>query len=55
MRIAVSDKVVALAGITGAIGGDIADLLLCRDVAEQIVQNRCVADMVSGDFNCSDA
>ena len=38
----------------GTVGGDAADLLIRRDLAEQIGQTKCVADMVSCDFNGSD-
>ncbi|SDE57205.1 hypothetical protein SAMN04488105_10547 [Salipiger thiooxidans] len=54
MLTTVGESVVALARVIGTVGGDAADLLIRRDLAEQIGQNRCVADMVSCDFNGSD-
>ncbi|QPM91185.1 hypothetical protein PSAL_024340 [Pseudooceanicola algae] len=54
MRTAVGDSVVALARVIGTVGGDAADLLIRRDLAERVGQNRCVADMVPCDFNGSD-
>ena len=51
---AVSDRVMALAGIIGAVSGDAADLLACRDLAEQIGQDRCITDMVPGDLDRAD-
>ena len=54
MSTAVSNGVVAFARIVGTVSGDAADLLTRRYLAEQVGQNRCVADMVPGDFDGPD-
>ena len=51
MVTAVSDRVMALAGIISAVSGDAADLLACRDLAEQVGQDWCIADMAPGDLD----
>ena len=53
MGAAVSDRVTALAGIISAVSGDAADLLACRDLAEQVGQDWCIADMALGDLDGS--
>ena len=53
MVTAVSDRVMALAGIISAVSGDAADLLACRDLAEQVGQDWCIADMAPGDLDDS--
>lgn len=50
----VSDRVMALAGITGAVSGDAADLLVGRDLVEQLGQDRCITDMAPGDPDSAD-
>ncbi len=40
MRTVVSDGVVTFARIVGAVSGDAADLLIRRDLVEQIGQNK---------------
>ena len=47
----------ALAGVEGAVGGDAGDLLIGRDLVEQLGQHRCVAhvagrELGSPDFQC---
>src|SRR5690606_37550953 len=44
----------ALAGIIGSVSGDAADLLACRDLAEQVGQDRCITDMAPGDLDSAD-
>ena len=51
---AVSDRLMALAGIIGAVSDDAADLLACRDLAEQIVQDRYITEMVICDLDSAD-
>ncbi|KDB02441.1 hypothetical protein U879_17275 [Defluviimonas sp. 20V17] len=54
MGAAVGDRIVALAGIVGAVGGHRTDLLVSRDLAEQLGQDRCIADVASGDLDGPD-
>jgi hypothetical protein len=49
-RTAGRDGVVARAGIEGAIGGDAGDLLIGRDLIEQLGQHRRVADLAGGEL-----
>jgi len=51
---AIRDGIVALAGVVGAVGGNRADLFANRDLAEQIGQNRCIANVAPGDLDGSD-
>ena len=51
---AVSDRVMTLAGIIGAVSGDAADILACRDLAEQVGQDQCITDMAPGDLDSAD-
>lgn len=50
MSAAVSNGVMAFAGVVGAIGGHRADLFANRDLAEQVRQDRCAADVAAGDL-----
>ena len=54
MGAALSDRVVAFARVIGAICRDAANLLVLRDLAEQIGQDRCVTDMAPGDLDSPD-
>jgi hypothetical protein len=45
------DGLVALARIIGTVCGDAADLLIGRDLAQQIWQHRRIADMATGDLD----
>lgn len=54
MGAAVSDGIMALSGIIGAVSGDAVDLLVRRDLAEKVGQHRRVADMAPGDLDGSD-
>lgn len=54
MGAAVSDRVLALTGIIGAVSGDAADFLACRDQAEQVGQDRCITDMAPCDLDSAD-
>src|SRR6056297_953708 len=53
MSATVSDRIMALAGVVGAVSGDAADLLALRYLAEQVGQHRCIADMAPGDLDGS--
>ena len=53
MSTAIRNGIVALSGIVGAIRGNAVDLLACRDLAEQVGQDRCIADVVPGDLDGS--
>src|SRR5690606_7186156 len=50
----VSDGVVALARVEGAVGGDAGDLLLYRDLVQQLGQHRRVAYVAGGDLGGPD-
>jgi hypothetical protein len=54
MCAALGTGIVALARVTGAIGGDTADLLTLGDLAEKVGQDRRGADMASGDLGGPD-
>ncbi len=54
MGAAVSNGVVALTGVVGTVGGDAGDLLVRRDLAEQIGQHRCIADVAPSDLDSPD-
>ena len=51
MGAAVSYGIVAFACVVGPICCDAADFLVCRDLAEQVGQNRCIANVAPGDLN----
>jgi len=51
MGAAVSDRIMALAGIIGTISGNAADLFACWDLAEQIGQHRRITDVAPGDLD----
>lgn len=51
MRAAFCDGIMAFSGIIGTIRGDAADLLVRRDLTEQIGQDWRVADMACGDLD----
>ena len=51
MRPAVSDGIVALAGIIGTVCDDARDFLIGRDLVKQVGQDRRVADVASGDLD----
>ena len=51
MGTAVSDGIVALAGVVGTVCRDTADLLVIRDLAEEVGQDRRIADVAPGDLN----
>ncbi len=44
----VRDGIAAAAGVAGAIGSDGGDLLICRNLAEQVRQHGCVAHAAAG-------
>lgn len=48
------DRIMALAGVVGTVGGHRADLFAKRYLAEQIEQDSCVADMAPGDLDSAD-
>lgn len=48
---AVSDSIVALAGIIGPVCGDARDFLLGRDLVQQVGQDRRVADVAPSDID----
>ena len=50
----IGDGIMAFSGIIGPIGGDAANLFVRRDLAEQIGQDRRVADMACGDLDGPD-
>lgn len=54
MGAALRDRVVAFAGVTSTVGGDAANILALRDQAEQIGQDRRVADMAPVDLDGPD-
>ena len=54
MGAAVSDGIVAFACVVGPICRDAADFLVRRDLAEQVGQNRCIANVAPGDLNRPD-
>lgn len=54
MGAALSDGIVAFARVVGAMGRDAADLLVRRDLAEQIGQDRCVTDVAPDDLDSAD-
>lgn len=51
---AVSDGIVTLAGIVGAVCGNTADLLSGRDLVEQFRQHGCIANVATGELDRSD-
>ena len=53
MDAAIRDRVVALARVIGAVAGHGTDLLVWRDLVEQLGQNRRIADR-GGDFDRPD-
>lgn len=53
MGIAVGNGVMAFARIVGTISGDAADLLIRRDLTEQVGQVRRITDVVPCDFDGS--
>ena len=53
MGIAVGNGVMAFARIVGTISGDAADLLIRRNLAEQVGQDRRITDVVPCDFDGS--
>jgi hypothetical protein len=48
---AVSYGIMAFARVVGPICCDAADFLVCRDLAEQVEQNRCIANVAPGNFD----
>ncbi len=48
MSTAVSNRVRALAGVVGTVCHDTADLLVFRDLAEQVGQNRVILPFLTG-------
>ena len=54
MSAAVGDGVMAFPGVIRAICRDAADLLILRDLVEQIGQHRRIADMAAGDLDGPD-
>ncbi|GGB31794.1 hypothetical protein GCM10011324_46330 [Allosediminivita pacifica] len=54
MGTAVSDDVVAFAGIIGTVCGDAADRLVRRDLVEQIGQHRRITNVAPGDLDGAD-
>lgn len=50
----IRNGIMALARVIGAVCGDAADLLVRRDLTEQVGQNRCIADVAPGDLNSPD-
>lgn len=51
MDAAIGDCIMAFSGILGAVCSDAADLLVRRDLVEQIWQHRCISDMAPGDLD----
>ena len=51
MGATVSDGIVAFACVVGPICRDAADFLVRRDLAEQVGQNRCIANVAPGDLH----
>lgn len=51
MSAAVSDCIVTLAGVVGAISRHPADFLVFRGLVEQVRQNRRIANVASGDLD----
>jgi hypothetical protein len=49
-RAAGGDGVMALAGVEGAVGGDGGDVLVGRDLVQQLGQHRRVADIADGEL-----
>jgi len=49
-----SDGVVALAGVESAIGGDGCDLLLGRDLVQQLGQHRGISHVAGRELGCTD-
>ena len=54
MGAAIRDGIVALTGILGPVCGNAGDFFVRRDLAEQIRQDRCLADGASGDLDGAD-
>lgn len=54
MGTAFGDRIMALAGVVGAVGGHRTDLFAKWYLAEQIGQDRCVTDMAPGDLDSAD-
>ena len=53
MSAALGDRIMALAGVAGAVWRDAADLLALRYPAEKVGQHRRIADMAPGDLDGS--
>jgi hypothetical protein len=51
---AFGDRIMALAGVVGAVGGHRTDLFAKRYLAGQIGQDRCVTDMAPGNLDSAD-
>jgi len=47
----IGDRIVARSSVIGAVGGDAADLLMGRDLAQQVRQHRRIADVAPGDLD----
>ena len=54
MGAAVGDRIVAFAGVVGAVCRDAADLLTLWDLVEKVGQDRCIANVASGDLDSPD-
>lgn len=54
MGAAIRDGIVALTGSLGPVCGNAGDFFVRRDLAEQIGQDRCLADLASGDLDGAD-
>src|SRR5690606_749759 len=53
-RTALGDGVVTSARVVGTIRGHTADLLIARDLVEQMRQHRCIPGVATRDLDCSD-
>ena len=54
MGTAVGDRIMAFARVVGAVGRDAGDLLVRRDLVEQVGQDRGVTDVARGDLDGPD-
>ena len=54
MRITRRNRIVAFARILGPVGSHAAEVLIGRDLAEQVGQHRGIANTTAGDFDRTD-
>ena len=54
MRITRRNRIVAFARILGPVGSHAAEVLIGRDLAEQVGQHRGIANAATGDFDRTD-